>query len=155
MSTVHVTDPVGQEAPPPQISRRAEVWCAAVGMVAATALLGGFTLVMNGLDEQTFATSGMPELLGLGELNDAQAYNLASTLAAWFGFTLVAVLLLAAVGVLVARGRPWRRTAGWWFLAAGLVCLFGSQMILYPVAFIFFVCAGLFALRRIEHRSVS
>ena len=42
-----------------------------------------------------------------------------------------------------------------WALAAGLACLLGSQLILFPVAFVFFVAAGLFALRPVTDGSPS
>lgn len=156
MTTMAERSPRTAPAEPPQVSRTAEQVLAVLGMVASTILLGGFTIVMNGLDEQQFAASGLPELLGLAPATSAaEAYHLASTLAAWFGFTLIAVLLLAAVGLLATRRRPWRRVTGWWFLAAGLVCLLGSQLLLYPVAFAFFLTAGLFALRPLEPRSTS
>lgn len=137
------------------VPRTAEQVLAMLGMVASAVLLGGFTLVMNGLDEASFTASGVSDLLGLAEVGAADAYHAASTLAAWFGFTLMAVLLLAAVGLMAARSRPWRRRTGWWFVVAGLACLFGSQLIAYPVAFIFFLTAGLFALRPVEPRSTS
>jgi len=137
----------------PLVRRTAEIWCAAIGMAAATVLMGGFTLVLNSLDAASFAASGLGEQLGLDAADPARAYELASTLAAWFGFSLIGVLLLGAAGILGARHRPWRRSTGWWFFAAGLVCLLGSQLILYPVAFAFFVSAGLFALRPLENRS--
>ena len=88
-------------------------------------------------------------------LGVAEAHELARTLAAWFSVTLIAVLLLSAIGWFMARRRPWRRTAGWWILAAGLACLLGSQLILFPVAFIFFVAAGVFALRPVTDGSPS
>jgi pheromone shutdown protein TraB len=128
---------------------------AGLGIVVSVVFLGGFTMVMNGLDEAGFAEWGVADLLGLKEAPAGEAYQLASTLAAWFGFTLLAVLLLAAAGLMATRGRPWRRRTGWWFVAAGLVCLLGSQLIAYPVAFIFFLTAGLFALRPVEPRSAS
>lgn len=140
----------------PHVPRRAEQWIAIASMAASLLLLGGFTLVINSLDEASFADSGLAQPLGLGsDVTPAQAYEFASTLAAWFGFTLIAVLLLGTVGLLGARRRPWRRSTGWWFVAAGLVCLLGSQLILYPVAFGFFVTAGLFALRPVHPRSTS
>ena len=39
------------------------------------------------------------------------------------------------------------------FLAAGAVCLLGSQLILYPVAFLFFAAAALFVLRPLPEGS--
>lgn len=140
----------------PNVPRRAEQWIAIISMAASLIFLGGFTLVINALDESSFAESGLAQPLGLGsDVTPAQAYEFASTLAAWFGFTLIVVLLLGTVGLFGARRRPWRRSTGWWFLAAGLVCLLGSQLILYPVAFGFFVTAGLFALRPVHPRSTS
>ncbi|PFG44286.1 hypothetical protein ATJ88_3008 [Isoptericola jiangsuensis] len=132
--------------------RTVEVWSAAAGMVLTTVLAGGFALVVNAVDEQTFADSLLPALRETGTVADGvaldAAFTGARTLAAWFGFTVVTVLLLGAIGIFLARRRPRRRGTGWWFLAAGLVCLVGSQLVLYPVAFLFFVSAGLFALRK-------
>jgi hypothetical protein len=140
----------------PDVRRTAEIWSAGVGLALSTILLGGFVLVMNTFDEASFTASGLADNLGLSsEITPAQAYELASTLAAWFGFTLIGVLTLGATGIFAARRRPWRRQTGFWFLAAGLVCLLGSQLILYPVAFAFFVSAGLFALRPVDTRSTT
>ncbi len=141
------TDRSRREAP--AVRRRAETWLVVAGMVASTVLLGGFAVVMNRVDEAEFLESLYPELRGAGvDLAQDQVYEAARTLGAWFGVTLVAVLLLAAVGVYAAGRRPARRATGWWFVAAGLVCLLGSQLLLYPVAFCFFLAAGLFVLRR-------
>jgi hypothetical protein len=136
-------------------SRRApaEVWAAALGLVLSTVFLGGFAVVMNRLDAGTFATDLYPEMQRAGlDLatggGAAGAYEAACTLAAWFSLTLMAVLALGAVGIVAARHRRGYRTPVWVFAAAGLVCLLGSQLILYPVAFLFFVGAGLSALRR-------
>ncbi|SKC38587.1 hypothetical protein [Krasilnikoviella flava] len=133
----------------PTIRRTAETWLAVVGMVASAVFLGGFALVMNRTDEQAFLDTLYPAMTDAGvAVASADAYDAARTLAAWFGLTLVVVLLVSAAGIYVARRRPVRRSTGWWFLGAGLVCLFGSQLVLYPIAFLFFVAAGLFALRR-------
>jgi len=141
----------------PALRRTAEVWPAGAGMVLSTLFLGAFTLVVNRIDEGEFAATLYPEMRRIGlDLAAggaaADAYDAARTLAAWFGVTLMVVLLLGVTGVFVARRRPGRRTAGWFFAATGLVCLVGSQLILYPVAFLFFVSAGLFALRRPDRR---
>src|SRR5699024_6648486 len=55
----------------------------------------------------------------------------------------------------LARPRPWRRGAGWGAAAAGLACLLGSQLIVSPAAFLFFVAAGFFALRPVAAGSPS
>ncbi|MCK9794747.1 hypothetical protein M1843_13420 [Isoptericola sp. 4D.3] len=135
--------------PAPTIRRTAETCLAVAGMVASAIFLGGYALVLNRVDEQTFLDDLYPAMADAGiAVASADAYDAARTLAAWFGLTLVAVLLVAAAGIYVAHRRPARRTTGWWFLAAGLACLFGSQLVLYPIAFLFFLSAGLFALRK-------
>jgi hypothetical protein len=133
--------------------RAAEVWVAGAGMALSTLFLGAFTLVLNRIDEAEFAGTLYPEMRRIGLDLAAggapgDAYDAARTLAAWFGCTLMVVLLLGIAGSYVARRRPGRRSTGWFFAATGLVCLVGSQLLLYPVAFLFFVSAGMFALRR-------
>ncbi|MFC7877651.1 hypothetical protein [Isoptericola sp. NPDC057391] len=150
MASVSMREPVRADAAPtgPTIRRTAETWVAVAGMVASAVFLGGFALVMNRTDEQTFLDAVYPAMTDAGmRLEPAGAYDAARTLAAWFGLTLVVVLLVAAAGIYVAHRRPARRSTGWWFLGAGLVCLLGSQLVLYPIAFLFFVAAGLFAVR--------
>jgi hypothetical protein len=146
-------DALDEVAATPPTRRTVELWLAGATAALTTLLLGAFTLVVNGVDEQTFADTLYPLLTdagvtaGAGVSVDA-AYEATRTLAAWFGFTVVVVLGLTVVGFWLARRRPSRRSTGWWFLAAGLACLLGSQLLLYPIAFGFFVTAGLFALRR-------
>lgn len=142
---------------PPQIGRGWELGLTILGMVATIATLGSYTAVVNQMDEATFTSSVRPILFPQAgaDLTDAAAYEIGRTLAAWFGFTLVAVLVLAAIGIFKMRRRPWRRSTGWWLAAAGLVCLVGSQLIFYPVAFPFFLAAGLFAARSIPDRSTQ
>lgn len=141
----------------PALRRTAEVWSAGIGMALSTVFLGAFALVMNRIDEAEFVTTLHPEMQRIGMDLTASGvagdpYDAARTLAAWFGFTLMAVLLVGITGIFVARRRPGRRSTGWFFAIAGLVCLVGSQLVLYPVAFLFFVSAGLFALRRPDRR---
>ncbi|WP_114561046.1 hypothetical protein [Desertihabitans aurantiacus] len=140
--------------PVPRVPRRAELAIAVVAMAAAVVTMGGFTLVVNQMDQQTFGAVVLPALGGEGSgLALAEAHTMGRTLAAWFGASLVVLLLLSAAGIALTRSRPHRRGAGWWFLAAGLVCLLGSQLVLFPVAFLFFVAAGLFAVRPVPRVS--
>jgi hypothetical protein len=141
----------------PALRRTVEVWSAGVGMALSTVFLGAFTVVMNRLDREEFATTLYPEMRRIGLDLTASGvagdpYDAARTLAAWFGCTLMVVLLAGITGIFVARRRPGRRSTGWFFAVAGLVCLVGSQLVLYPVAFLFFASAGLFALRRPDWR---
>jgi hypothetical protein len=143
--------PSDVEALPP-FRRTLEVWSAGVGMVATTVLAGGYALVVNRTDPEALESTLLPAMRRAGIIAESVPVDVAvtgaRTLAAWLGMTVVAVLLLGAIGIFLARRRPRRRGAGWWFLAAGLACLLGSQLVLYPVAFLFFVSAGLFALRK-------
>ncbi|MGY5765304.1 hypothetical protein ACXET9_08885 [Brachybacterium sp. DNPG3] len=138
------------EAPAPRIRRTPELIVVAVGLVIALVVMGGFALVINQLDESGFAETVMPSLFGdaAGEVEVGAAHEAARTLGAWFGVSFVVMLALCAAGIVQTRVRPERRAPGWWFLAAGVVCLVGSQLILYPIAFLFFVAAGLYAVRR-------
>lgn len=142
--------------PAPAVRRTAEQWLIGIGMVLSFVTMGGFVLVMNRIDAETFEHVVMPALVGADAdmpLHEVQV--LADTLAAWFGVTLVAVLLLSVVALVLIRRRPHRRGAGWWALAAGLACLLGSQLILFPVAFVLFVAAGFLALRPVTDGSTS
>ncbi|MBE1875253.1 hypothetical protein [Myceligenerans pegani] len=134
--------------------RTVEVGSAVAGMVLSGLFLGGFSVVMNQIGEDVFRDSLHPEMAAAGiDLSTAgDPYTVARTLAAWFGFTLMGVLALGSAGVYAAQRSPERRATGWLLAAAGLVCLVGSQLILYPVAFLFFVGAGLFALRDTDRR---
>ncbi|WP_157975751.1 hypothetical protein [Brachybacterium sp. YJGR34] len=154
MTQPPVAPGASRPAKPPRRRRRAELILVALGLLLSILSMGGFTLVMNEIDTATFEEVVMPALVGgSAEVSVAQAEEMARTLAAWFGVSLVVMLLLSAAGIATARSRPHRRTAGWWFLAAGLVCLLGSQLILFPIAFLFFLAAGLFVLRPTPERS--
>jgi hypothetical protein len=138
---------VREEAAP--FRRRIEVVIASVGLVGAAVLQGGFALLITRSDDETLRTGVLPALRDNGvQISDAEADVALNTLAAWFGYSLVLVALLWAVGLFFAHHRPRRRATGWWFAGAGLACLVGTQMLLYPVAFFFFVAAALFAVRK-------
>ncbi|MEU2202522.1 hypothetical protein [Isoptericola sp. NPDC019482] len=152
------TSAPGSDAPEATVRRTVELWVAGVAAALTTLSLGAFTVVVNGVDEATFADTLYPLLADGGVAGAAGvpvgvAYEATRTLAAWFSFTVPVVLGLTVVGFAVARRRPARRSTGWWFLAAGLACLLGSQLLLYPIAFGFFVAAGLFALRSTDQHS--
>lgn len=132
------------------VRRTGEIVLAGLGIALSLLFLGGFAGVVNGVDEQAFLRDVHPAMTDAGiSVAEADAYEAARTLAAWFGFTLVAVLATAVPGILLARSRPRRRAAGLLFLGAGLACLVGSQLILYPVAFCFFAAAALFVVRQV------
>lgn len=142
--------------PPPRWRRRPELWLAGIGMAAAAVLQGGFTLAVSRSDDTQLRDTILPALTSAGvQTTTADAVEVLQTLAAWFGLSLVVMAGLFAVGAFIASRRPRRRSTGWWFLAAGLVCLIGTQFVLYPIAFLFFLAAGLFAVRTPHPRSTS
>ena len=141
--------------PAPRMRRTVEMVLVGLGTLAALLTQGGYTLVMNRIDQPTFEAVVMPALVGEDSgLDGEEARVLGDTLAAWLGLSLVVLLLLAVAGVAHTRSRPSRRAPGLWFLAAGAVCLLGSQLILYPVAFLFFAAAALYALRPLPEGSL-
>lgn len=149
------TTPGIVDAPPlPRFRRVPELWIASIGMAAAAALQGGFTLAVSRSDGTQLRETVLPALTAAGfRTSAADAVVVLQTLSAWFGLSLLVMAGLFAVGAFIASRRPGRRSTGWWFLGTGLVCLFGTQFVLYPVAFLFFLAAGLFAVRTLHPRS--
>jgi len=137
------------------VSRRPEKWISGIGLALAGLLQGGFTLTVNSSSEAEFTEKILPAMQAAGMTPAGDAYEGARTLAAWFGFSLLIVFALCAVGLFVASRRPERRSTGWWFAGAGLICLVGTQFVLYPVAFFFFLAAAMFAVRSTQQGSTS
>lgn len=138
-----------------RVRRTAEYVILGLGLLAALVTMGGFTLVVNQLDQGAYSQIVAPALHGEDAgFTAEQAYEAGRTLAAWFGTSFVVMLLVSAVGIAHMRLRPHRRTPAWWFLATGLICLLGSQLVLFPIAFPFFVVAGLLALRPVPEGSL-
>ncbi|GAA1729352.1 hypothetical protein [Brachybacterium phenoliresistens] len=145
--------PSAAPGPAPRMRRTLEIVLVCLGIAGSLVLMGGFTLVINTIDQATFAEAVMPSLVG-ESADAAEAYASARTLAAWFGISLVVLLLVSAAGLALTRMRPHRRSTGLLFLVAGLVCLLGSQLVLFPIAFLFFAAAALFALRPVPEGSL-
>jgi len=140
----------------PPFRRRAELIVAGIGLAAAAVLQGGFALVITRSDDATLRSTIVPAMRAAGlDLAEADAHVVLNTMAAWFGFSFILVALCTAIGFFFARLRPRRRATGLCFLAAGLACLLGTQLILYPVAFFFLIAAALFAVRTVTPRSSS
>jgi ABC-type transport system involved in multi-copper enzyme maturation permease subunit len=70
------------------------------------------------------------------------------TLGAWFGFTLLALLILVSVATMLVRYRNYRKQSCAIYFLTGVVTLIGSQMIAFPIAFCFFLAAGFCFLHR-------
>src|SRR5699024_4149061 len=88
----------GGEQPPPGGRRTVERWVVGIGMARSLVGLGGFTLGMNQDDQATFESVIMPALSGTEPgMPSAEAYQLGRTLGAWFGVTLIVLLLLSVI----------------------------------------------------------
>ncbi|WP_125606301.1 DUF4064 domain-containing protein [Lapidilactobacillus bayanensis] len=131
------------------MSRRLELIIGYIGAGIVVIFMGGFTVVMNILTKHEYQTVIYPVFEKyLTEVPTQKGLTLFKTLGAWFGFTVIAVLILVAIASMLLRAHKRINLAGILYLAAGLATLFGSQMIAYPIAFIFFVVATLCFLRK-------
>ena len=98
-------------------------WSGWIGMVLALVFMGGFSLAIN----QMTAEAALAQF---------------QTLGAWFGFTLLALLILVSVATMLVRYRNYRKQSCAIYFLTGVVTLIGSQMIAFPIAFCFFLAAG-------------
>ena len=136
--------------------RRIEAVIIGIGLAGAFVFQGGVALVIARSDDQTLRTEILPALQRAGfPVSEAEAQVALGTLAAWFGYSLIIVALLSAIGLFIASRRPRSRSTGWLFFGAGIACLLGTQLVLYPVAFFFFLSAALFAVRTPPPRSTT
>ena len=136
------------------MKRKLEMITGIVGAVIVTLSLGGFTLITKELDKATYIKVFKP-IFGK-DLNgtDAQGMELMKTLGAWFGFTVMIVLVLVVLATVFIRNNRSPKLAALFYALAGLATLIGSQNIAYPVAFIFFVVTALCVLRKVETPNV-
>jgi len=152
--TLMTQTPREEDAAAAPFRRRIELIIAGIGLAASAVFQGGFAFVIVRSDDETLYTEVLPALREAGiEVSDAEAPVALNTLAAWFGFSFILVALLCAIGFFFALHRPRRRSTLWWFVGAGFACLLGTQLVLYPVAFLFFLSAALFAVRKPTPRS--
>ena len=127
-----------------------ELWLGWIGAGLSLVFLGGFSFMMNQVSVDEFENAffdvfeSMIRSMGIEE-----AYQVFRTLGAWFGFTLLAVLILVSVASLLIGYRNYRKRAGIIYLLCGVTCLIGSQLIAFPIAFFFFLSGGLCFLRKV------
>lgn len=131
------------------MSRRLELIIGYIGAAIVVLFMGGFAVVMNMLTKHEYQTVVYPVFEKyLNEISTQKGLTLFKTLGAWFGFTVIAVLILVAIASMLLRAHKRIYLAASLYFVAGLATLFGSQMIAYPIAFIFFVVAALCFLRK-------
>ncbi len=120
-------------------------WSGWIGMVLALVFMGGFSLAINQMTVQQFEEifqRAFPTILN--QMTEEAALAQFQTLGAWFGFTLLALLILVSVATMLVRYRNYRKQSCAIYFLTGVVTLIGSQMIAFPIAFCFFLAAGFF-----------
>lgn len=118
-------------------------WSGWIGMFPALVLMGGFSLAINQMTVQQFEEifqRAFPTVLN--QMTAEAALAQFQTLGAWFGFTLLALLILVSVATMLVRYRNYRKQSCAIYFLTGVVTLIGSQMIAFPIAFCFFLAAG-------------
>ena len=135
--------------------RRIELIIAGIGLAASAVLQGGFAFVIIRSDDETLQTAVLPALreAGIervgcrrpGRRSTPSPRGSASRSSSW------------RCSARSDSSSPCIAPAGvrhcWWFVGAGVACLLGTQLVLYPVAFLFFLSAALFAVRTPAPRS--
>ncbi|EOH86916.1 DUF4064 domain-containing protein [Enterococcus asini] len=133
------------------MKRKAEKILALLAALLTVFFLGGFAVIANHLTLKQYQTTIKPVFQSsLQQLTDQEAVTLFQTLGAWFAVTLMLVLILTAVAWPLLKGH--RKIAGGLLVAAGVITLFGSQLVAFPIAFFFFVAGGLALMRKEQVR---
>lgn len=131
------------------MSRKLESTIGLVGSVLVVILLGGFSVTILRVDIQEFQTIIAPVFEGaMPDIHSKTGFENMKTLGAWFGITTFLTLILSALGNFFISANKAPKKATLLYIAAGLVVLIGSQLIAYPLAFIFFVAASFSLLRK-------
>lgn len=131
------------------MARKWERIIGVIGMALVTIFLGGFTATINLMKPAQFEQVLKPVFASaLKGMSTKAGLTMFKTLGAWFGYTVVIVLVLGVIANLLLRHHKRIKLAGTMYLIAGLVTLFGSQLIAYPLAFLFFVVAVLCFMRK-------
>ncbi|EEV39841.1 hypothetical protein ECBG_02110 [Enterococcus casseliflavus EC20] len=124
-------------------------WSGWIGMVLALVFMGVFSLAINQMTVQQFEEifqRAFPTILN--QMTAEAALAQFQTLGAWFGFTLLVLLILVSVATMLVRYRNYRKQSCAIYFLTGAVTLIGSQMIAFPIAFCFFLAAGFCLLHR-------
>lgn len=132
-----------------------EQWLGWIGMGLSIVFLGGFTLVINQMTVDQFSdlfSEVFPSIFS--QMTDEDAFVQFQTLGAWFGFTLLLLIVLIVVANFLITYRNYRKPAAGVFVLAGLSCLIGTQYLAFPIAFLFFAAAALCVVRKPKSRNM-
>lgn len=124
------------------MKRKVEVISTWVLMIICVVLLGGFSLVMNTVKEKEFTAKIYP-MFQSADLSASETFQQFRTLGMWFGLTLMAILVMNMIALYLLSQSKRRWISAVLYGLSGVCLLIGTQFLLYPVAFFFFVLAGI------------
>ncbi|MFB5760395.1 hypothetical protein [Paenibacillus medicaginis] len=128
--------------------RKWEIGLCWLASVLSTVFAGGFSMVILQMPLGTFETTLFPLLQDNdGGLMLQESYEGMRTLGAWFGITVLAVLILAILAGLCGARSSRLIVATICYMLAGLCLLLGTQYLGFPLAFCYFVAAALCVIR--------
>lgn len=131
------------------MSRRWEKIIGIAGAVLVVVFLGGFAVTINNMNMADFQDTIVPIFKDvIPNIETQEGLENMKTLGAWFSATVFLTVVMVALGTLfISRNKYPKRAAVCYGLTGGVV-LFGSQLLAFPLAFLFFVAAALCILRR-------
>jgi hypothetical protein len=135
------------------MQRKWETMIGMAGALLCLIFLGGFSVTILTMDVKTFEETVYPVLQAdAAKSRITESFEAAKTLAVWFGVTMLAVLVLSAIATLFIRKNKNPKAAAVFYTLAGLTALAGTQMIAFPLAFLFFLTAALSLFRKIQRK---
>lgn len=128
--------------------RKWEIGLCWLASVLTGVFAGGFSMVILQMPIGTFETTLFPLLRESGSgLMLQESYEGMQTLGAWFGITVMAVLILAILAGLCGARSSRLMVAAVCYVLAGLCLLLGTQYLGFPLAFCYFAAAVLCVIR--------
>ncbi|AZP04471.1 DUF4064 domain-containing protein [Jeotgalibaca ciconiae] len=131
------------------MSRKPEKVIAIIGACLVLLFLGGFALTVLNMDIEKYREVIVPIFEGnFSDLASEEGFQNMRTLGAWFSATAFITLVFVALGNLFISNNRYPYRAAICFGLTGIAVLFGSQLIAYPLAFIFFVVTAMSLFRK-------
>lgn len=132
------------------MKRKWEVIIGIAGAVLCLIFLGGFSLTITSMKKSHFEKTVFPILQDSVSIEYvSESFEAVKALAAWFGVSLLIVLLLIVIATLSIWRNRYPKRAALFYVLAGAVTLIGTQFIAFPIAFLFFIAAVLCLFRKI------
>ncbi|UJF15668.1 hypothetical protein LZ578_00180 [Jeotgalibaca sp. MA1X17-3] len=126
------------------MNRKWEKGIGITGALLVVIFLGGFAVTINQINMADFQDTIVPIFKDvIPNIETAEGLESMKTLGAWFSVTVFLTIIMVALGTLFVTRNKYPKRAAIFYGLAGLVVLIGSQLIAFPLAFIFFVVAGL------------